>query len=370
MATHHPHHRANTEWKTPTRQRVIDLHNDSHLKNSEIKQATDVPTPTIRRILKSSDPRHTSHPRSGRPTKLNARDVRRLIRAVTSSADGRRSFYMQIAKNLGIEASETTIRRVLRKSGIRRCVACPKPLVSWINRRKRLKWAREHLHWKLKDWLRVIFSDESTFETRQRARQFVTKRSFEKYCPDCLNKFKHSGRQTVMVWGGICGNQASGLIEFKKTAKKIKRGKNKDMLKESITSTDYINQVLEPWLGPWYHALKELGHRPIFMQDNASIHGSKESRLWLRQHQIEIMKWPPSSPDLNPDEWMWKDCKQKIKRYPKMITNAKDMFAAATKEWEALVDGGHHLKYVKTMQERCRAVIKNRGFSTKFCCFD
>lgn len=227
MATHHPHHRANTEWQTSTRQRVIDLHNDSHLKNSEIKQATGVPTPTIRRILKSSDPRHTSHPRSGRPAKLNARDIRRLVRAVTSSADGRKSSYMQIAKDLGIEASETTIRRVLRKAGFRRCVACSKPLVSWINRCKRLKWARAHLHWGMEDWLRVIFSDESTFETGQRARQFVTRRSHEKYCPDCLNKFKHSGRQSVMVWGAICGNQASGLIEFKKTTKQIKREKTR-----------------------------------------------------------------------------------------------------------------------------------------------
>ena len=122
-----------------------------------------------------------------------------------------------------------------------------------------------------------------------------------------------------MVWGALCGTQASGLIEFKKTTKQIKRGKNKDMLKKSITSTDYINQILEPWLGPWYQSLKALDYCPIFMQDNTSIHGSKESHIWLRQHQIETMEWPPSSPDLNPDEWMWKGCKQMIKRYPTLL---------------------------------------------------
>lgn len=168
-------------------------------KNSEIKQATGVPTPTIRRILKSLEPRNDSKPRSGRPAKLNTRDVRRLVRAVTRSADGRRSFYLKLAKDLRIEASESTIRIVLRKVGFRRCVACPKPLISWINRRERLKWAREHLRWKLKNWMRIIFSDESIFETKERAKTFVIKRLNEKYCPNCLNKSKHSDRQSIMI---------------------------------------------------------------------------------------------------------------------------------------------------------------------------
>ena len=151
LAMNHPHHRPYTEWKIPKRQRVIDLHHDTHVTNAEIKPITVVPTSTIRRILKSSPPRHNHNPRSGRPPKLNARDVRRLVRAVTSSQDGKQSSYMQLAKELEIQASESTIRRALRKAGFRRCVACPKPLVSCINRRKRLKWAREHLHWKLND---------------------------------------------------------------------------------------------------------------------------------------------------------------------------------------------------------------------------
>lgn len=105
---------------------------------------------------------------------------------------------MKLAKDLVIEASETTIRRALQKAGFPRCVTCPKPLVSWINRQG-LKSAQEDLHWKLEDWMRVIFSDESTFETDQRARKYVIRRLGEKYCPDCLNKLKHSGHPSVMV---------------------------------------------------------------------------------------------------------------------------------------------------------------------------
>jgi hypothetical protein len=107
------------------------------------------------------------------------------------------------AEELGIEASETTIRRTLRKFGFRRCVAWPKPLISWINRSKRLKWARDHLNWAREDWLRVIFSDESTFETRKRARQFVIRRFGEPYRPECLNNFKQAIQHLLTAAKGV-----------------------------------------------------------------------------------------------------------------------------------------------------------------------
>ena len=234
MPINHLHHKSDTEWKTLIRQRVIDLHADNHLKNSQIKQLTDVFTSIIRRILKSEASRQALHSRSNRFSKINVRDVRRLVRAVTSSQNERRAFYIALTKELNIRAHSIIIRRALRKTDFRRCVACLKSLVFWANRCKRLKWAREHLHWTLKNWKRVIFSDESTFETRQRARQFVTKRSEEKYCSDCLSKFKHSSRQSVMIWRAICDTQTSELMKFKKTMKKVKRDKNKNLLKKFI----------------------------------------------------------------------------------------------------------------------------------------
>ncbi len=74
-----------------------------------------------------------------------------------------------------------------------------------------------------------------------------------------------------MVWETICGTQGTHLKEFKKIAKQT-RGK----IVESITSTDYIHQILEPSLEPWYRALEEDRRRPSYMQDSASIHSSAE----------------------------------------------------------------------------------------------
>ncbi len=200
-------HQPGTEWDTPSRQKMLVFRNDCNLSCSEIQSRIGVPRTTICHIIISSV--HEIIPRSGWPRKLTGRDVRRLVRAVTSSKDGRKASYLRLAKELGIQASEATIWQVLRKTGFRRCGPYPKSLISWINRRKRLKRVREHLHWEIEGWMRVIFSDESTFETGKSAWELVTRTPWEKYCPDCINNYKHSGRKSVMVLGANCGTQGT-----------------------------------------------------------------------------------------------------------------------------------------------------------------
>ncbi len=38
-----------------------------------------------------------------------------------------------------------------------------------------------------------------------------------------------------------------------------------------------------------------------------------------------MLMWPPSSPDLNPDEYIWKGIKQKIRVYDKIILTSKNI---------------------------------------------
>jgi glycerol-3-phosphate cytidylyltransferase-like family protein len=343
-------------WDTLKRQRILILHNDSHLTISEINKLTYVSRTSVRRIINSDSTRTHENSRSKRLSKLNVRDVRRLVRAVISSADERRASYMKLAEKLKIQASETIIRRVLRKASFRRCVICLKSLISWINRRKRLKWTREHLHWKIEDWLRMIFNDESIFQTSERVRQFVTRRSKERYCSDCLSNFKHSKRESVMMWETICESHVTHLMKLKKIKKKNSK-------KKFISSIDYIQQILAEHLASWYETFKAHEVRFIFMQDNVFIHESKEIKLWLRQHQIEILKWLSA---MNLTKWMWKDCKFKIRRYLRLITNEKKMFEVAYDEWDRLISKKKHVRWINTMKKRCQIVIKNRRFFTKY----
>ena len=117
MARSTPPHTAHTEWSTPKRQEVITLAYHMKLRPREIKACTGMPTPTIRRILRTNEPRHDKNPRSGRPPKISARDLRSLVRAITNGPNSRRAPYTVIAKELGIVASDSTLRRYLRKVG-------------------------------------------------------------------------------------------------------------------------------------------------------------------------------------------------------------------------------------------------------------
>ena len=171
----------------------------------------------------------------------------------------------------------------------------------------------------------------------------------------------HSGRSSVMVWGAISGDWTSALVRVRPTLKQIARKKG-----YSIATVDYINQVLAPVFEPGYRVLKEQGKKPIGMEDNAAIHTSTEAKLWHRTYQMEMMVWPPSSPDLNPDENMWRAMKQKIKRYPQVITKQEDLWQAAQKEWDRLVREKYHLKCIETLPTRMEDVIKNRGFATRW----
>ena len=67
---------------------------------------------------------------------------------------------------------------------------------------------------------------------------------------------------------------------------------------------------------PWF-----LQPGDIFMHDNASVHTARVVKALLEELQVQLMIWPPYSPDLNPIENLWALMKAEIYRlYPYMGT--------------------------------------------------
>ena len=51
-----------------------------------------------------------------------------------------------------------------------------------------------------------------------------------------------------------------------------------------------------------------------FLQDSAPCHKSKKVTKWFQDHpEIELIKWPGNSPDLNPIENCWNWMKNELK---------------------------------------------------------
>jgi len=53
------------------------------------------------------------------------------------------------------------------------------------------------------------------------------------------------------------------------------------------------------------------------MEDNSRVHKNGVVKEWHDAHGVEVMEWPPYSPDMNPIEHLWRRLKEKMQEmYP------------------------------------------------------
>jgi transposase len=59
------------------------------------------------------------------------------------------------------------------------------------------------------------------------------------------------------------------------------------------------------------YLIEDVEGKIFLIADRARYHTSQETALWLMDHKdrVELFFLPPYSPDLNPDEWVWKNVK-------------------------------------------------------------
>lgn len=89
--------------------------------------------------------------RSGRPSKVSARDQRRIVNAASNSAKSAR----EIAAESGISVSKNTICRILKRSQhIVRAKKMPAPRMTASHKEKRLDFAKNEM---ARDWSKVSF---------------------------------------------------------------------------------------------------------------------------------------------------------------------------------------------------------------------
>ncbi|KAE9380210.1 hypothetical protein N431DRAFT_310136, partial [Stipitochalara longipes BDJ] len=76
--------------------------------------------------------------------------------------------------------------------------------------------------------------------------------------------------------------------------------------------------------------------------------------------------WPPCSPDLNPIEMIWDDMKDYIQEhYPKVHSSYKKLRAAVQEAWDSITHERIR-ELVRSMKDRCQAVIDAEGWHTKY----
>lgn len=215
-----------------------------------------------------------------------------------------------------------------------------------LQKRNRLKWAREHQNWTQKQWCNIIWSDESKFDVCVGdSRKRVLRTSSEAFHNDCLVK-KVKFPASVMVWGCMSA-KGVGKLHFI----------------DGIVNAQKYKEILEASFLPSIAQCAADDGDFMFQQDGAPCHTAKIVKTWFQEHNIPVLKWTSSSPDLSPIETLWHNMKKQLRKNP--ARTVPELKATLQNVWNN-IPPEECARLVDTMPSRIKAVIANKGEVTQY----
>ena len=282
---------------------------------------------------------------SGRPFKVTAKMLAKIKEDILTdpflTARQIKSKNRKLLENISLR----TIRRMLLENlCLHSRVAAKKPSLTTQMKHRRVVFAKKYQHWTSKQWGSVLFSDESLFKTSQTTGRLVRRgQDSDRY----LEKYTSKSTRfcpSLMVWGSFCSN-GKGSLQTLPRNQTMDSQKYLKMLKSQLLKTMKVNDC------------------SFFQQDNASIHTAKKIRSFLNDNNVNVIKWPGNSADLNPIENIWGLMKNKLEK--KDIRTLPGLRMEIDKMWRSLKKS-----YLKTLAEsmpkRLKLIIKKKGSMLKY----
>ena len=321
------------------------------LSMAEVSRLCGVHKSTICRLQKKrlelgEEAAAQNKPGSGRPSIVSLGDVSRVLRIIKKYP-----FFsaVRVKRLLGDMVAHLSVRMIQKlcvKAGYRAHQAARKPMLNERMRLARVAFAVGHLHWTPDQWMKVMFSDESTFRLVRGSKKTVRRRSgSDRYAKEYVVKtVKHSG--SVMVWGCFDGFRGRAGLSFLP----------KDV---TMNAVRYV-ETLEDHLIEWYHGR---GNQWL-LQDSAPCHRAHLTRDFLVDQGIRTIDWPGNSPDLNPIENLWHIMKCMLEQ--REVTSVPQMKDFIKTIWCTRVTRELCANLARSMPNRLQAVINAEGGPTKY----
>lgn len=328
---------------TPEERRIILELRKQNKSYSFIAKTIKRSPCVINKVLKDNNIKTPRRENRGRPRKTSKKMDARIVREskknpfLSSSA---------IKRNLSMTVSTRTIRRRLVAQNLHGRIARKVPFLRKRNVEQRKIFARNNDNeTNPRNWKNILFSDETKINLfGSDGKIYVRRGPNQELNPrNTIGTVKHGGGN-IKLWGAMSYNGVGPIF----------------WIKQNMTKEIYL-EILETIMLPY--AEENMPLRWIYQQDNDPKHTAYVVKAWFAQHNVEVLDWPSQSPDLNPIENLWKDLKSRISN--KKTSNKNALWEEIQKEWYATPVETCR-KLIDSMPRRCKAVLKNNGYHTKY----
>lgn len=320
------------------RGQIIALKNEG-LSNREVAKRIKRSANVVDNFVKNKE-NYGIKKSPGRPRALSKREERAILRAASNSTHSAAA----IAKEAGVQTNVRNVQRLLKMSHIisRRKLKRKLPLTQQhIN--ARLQFAQKYMSWS-KEWQNVIFSDEKKFNLDGPDGYSYYYHDLRK--EEIILSRRHTGGGSVMVWAAI-GYRKNTEIQF---------------LTTPMNAKSYVNILNNIILK---HGKSMTGGRFIFQHDNAKVHTARLVSSWFEEHNIEVLKWPARSPDLNIIESVWGRLARKVYENSRQFSNVNELKKAIIDSWQQIPQNFIKELY-NDIPKRIFETIRLNGKCTRF----
>ncbi|UYV67221.1 hypothetical protein LAZ67_4004428 [Cordylochernes scorpioides] len=244
----------------------------------------------------------------------SARVDRRILRQAVAAPQATCTAILQhVQDTLDHSISTRTISRRLVANGLHSCRPLRRLPLTPPNRRQRLEWCRARSTW-MTEWHRVVFSDESNFCLSSDSRRVrVWRRRGERSNPAAIVERPTVRQRGIMVWGAIAYDSRSPLLRIQGT----------------MTAQRYVDDVLRPMTLPYLQGVPNA----LYQQGNARPHTARISQQALQD--VQMLPWPPYSPDLSPIEHVWDIIGRRLHALPQPRSE-DELWQMVEREWRAI----------------------------------